>query len=210
MERSSIRPVDLGVASPPNGLPAGEFSAEQTKAFEELCSSYRPALRSVIEARIDTKLNQRIDPSDVVQEALLEAFTRLEAFHRRQPMPIESWLRETAVQQLRIAVRRHAIAGRRSVMREVCYEQSSVYRLAEQLTAVFATAEERHQETEDALRTRQALANLSHLDREILLLRYINGLSNSATARFLGVTETVASKRHCRALVRLQKHLVEM
>ncbi len=182
-------------------------AAAQAQSFEKLCEVFRPVLRSVVEARIDAGLHQRIDASDVVQETLLEAFTRLQDFHEREPMPIENWLRETAIQQLRVAVRKHLMAGKRSVFREVSYEQSSVYRLAEQLTAVVSTAENRHQETEEATQTRDALLNLFPLDREILLLRYINGLTNTEAAKFLGVSETVASKRHCRALVRLQKLL---
>ncbi len=189
---------DVGTQCPPT---------DQAQSFEKLCEVFRPVLRSVVEARIDAGLLQRIDASDVVQETLLEAFTRLQDFHAREPMPIENWLRETAIQQLRVAMRKHVLAGKRSIFREVSYEQSSVYRLAEQLTAVVSTAENRYQETEEAAQTRAALLKLVPLDREILLLRYINGLTNTEAAKFLGVSETVASKRHCRALVRLQKLL---
>jgi len=176
-------------------------------SFEELCTRYRSIVRSIIEARMDAKLCQRIDPSDIVQEAFLEAFSRLEDFRRRNPMPLVSWLRETAIQQLKIAERRHRIAGKRSILRQVSYEQSSIFKLAEQMTAVVATAQDRHESTEESQRTWLALSKLSEGDREILLLRYMNGLSNVQAAEIIGVSETVASKRHCRALFRLQAQL---
>ncbi len=175
--------------------------------FEALCKEYRNILRSVIEARMDSQLCQRIDPSDVVQEALLEAYTRFDDFKQRKPMPLASWLRETAIQQLRIAVRKHRVAGKRSILRQVSYEQSSVYRLAEQMTAVVMTAQDRHEKTEEAAKTLEALHQLSKTDREILLLRYVNGLTNREAADVMALSETVVSKRHCRALVRLHQRL---
>jgi RNA polymerase sigma-70 factor, ECF subfamily len=175
--------------------------------FEAICDKYRKILLCVVESRMDSDLAQRIDPSDVVQEALLEAFTRMADFQRRKPMPLGSWLRETAIQQLGKAVRRHRLAGKRSVRRQVSWEQSSVYRLAEQVTAVVNTAQDHHEKTEEAARTLEALGRLSPLDREILMLRYVNGLANQDVAQVLDVSETVASKRHCRALVRLHDSL---
>ncbi len=178
-----------------------------SSVFEELCDKYRLVLRSIVEARMDRRMIQRLDASDIVQEALLEAFRRLDDFNQRKPMPLAAWLRETAIQQLQIAVRKHRTAASRSVLRQVSYEESSVCRLAEQMTAIVQTAEDRHQIVEDAERTWRCLNELSDVDREILLLRYVNGLSNAASAELLNVTETVASKRHCRALVRLQNRL---
>ncbi len=156
---------------------------------------------------MDSQIAQRIDPSDVVQEALLEAFTRLADFQNRKPMPLSSWLRETALQQLAMAVRRHRIAGKRSVRRQVSCEQSSIFRLAEQLTAVVNTAQDAYEKTEEAAKTLEALGRLANLDREVLMLRYVNGLSNRDVAQILNVSETVASKRHGRALVRLHDQL---
>jgi RNA polymerase sigma-70 factor (ECF subfamily) len=182
--------------------------AEPTR-FELLCDQYRPVLRSVVESRIDLRLLQRVDPSDIVQEALLEAFSRLEEFEQKRPMPLAAWLRKTTLQQLAIAYRKHRHAVRRSVLRQVSYEQSSVFRLAEQVTAIQNTAEDRHQFVEEAQRTWNCLNQLPGIDREILTLRYVHGLSNQTAAELLGVSETVASKRHCRALLRLQRSLLD-
>lgn len=177
------------------------------ESFEQLCSDYRAPLRSIIEARLDPKLRQRLDASDIIQETFLEAFLRLEDYCHRRPMPFAEWLRTTAIQQLRIAVRRHKKTRMRSVSREVSYERSSIHLLADQLTAVHPRDEGRMQTGEQEESTRQALERLRPSDREILLLRYVNGLSNIDAANMLGISESLASKRHCRALIRLQKEL---
>lgn len=179
-------------------------------SFEQLCEKNRDVIRSVIEARLDPAILQRVDPSDVVQDTFLEAHTRLADFLTRRPMPIEAWLRETAIQQVRIARRRHRHTASRSVLRQISFEQSSVHRLAEQVTAVDVTAEELCSRAEQQQQTWNAIQQLSNHDREILLLRYVNGLSNADAAKVLAVNEPVASKRHCRALLRLQTKLQSM
>ncbi len=156
-------------------LPASD--TVENLSFDALCSRYRGIMRSVVEARMDAKLMQRLDASDIVQDALLEAFVRFEDLCYRKPMPLANWLRETAIQQLNTALRRHSTTGKRSIHRQISLDQSSIYRLAEQLTAVAATAEDRHALAEDAQRTLDALSGLSTMDREILMLRYIDGIS---------------------------------
>jgi len=176
--------------------------------FEQLCKSYRAPLKSIVDARLDPKLSQRMDASDIVQEAFLEAFLRLEQYCRRKPMPFAEWLRATALQQLKIAIRKHKKTRMRSISREVSYERSSIHMLADQLTAVQPHADGRIQAGEQQELTRRALERLKPSDREVLLLRYVNELSNIEAAKLLGISETLASKRHCRALIRLQKEIV--
>lgn len=65
---------------------------------EELLALYRPLLREFIRLRIDRGLAQRVDPSDVVQETLIEVSQRLDDFLQRRPMPFATWLRKTAYQ----------------------------------------------------------------------------------------------------------------
>ncbi len=200
-------PKNLCVAAYDSKPASGAIVNWDQLPFDELCERARPILRSVVDARLDHRLRQRVDASDVVQEAMLEAFRRLEDFKIRKPMPILVWLRETVLQQLKVAIRHHQIAEKRSINKQISFDQSSVFLLAEQLTAVQATAATRSEETEAAARTHQALMGLPSLDREILLLRYVNALSNVEAAAVLGVSTTVASKPHCRALVRLQQAL---
>ncbi|HEV2949527.1 MAG TPA: sigma-70 family RNA polymerase sigma factor, partial [Gemmataceae bacterium] len=51
---------------------------------------------------------------------------------------------------------------------------------------------------------RGALDKLSERDREVLVLRYLEGLSTRETAAVLGIREGAAKVRHLRALERLR------
>src|SRR5262249_18547051 len=87
-------------------------------AFEELFARHRPLLRQLVEIRLDARLRARLDPSDVVQDAHMEAFRRLPDFLERKPMPFRLWLQKTAQERLRMVERQHLEASRRAVSRE--------------------------------------------------------------------------------------------
>jgi RNA polymerase sigma-70 factor, ECF subfamily len=55
---------------------------------------------------------------------------------------------------------------------------------------------------------RQALGQLDEVDREVLVLRNLEGLSNQESARVLGVDPATASRRYGRAVIRLREVLV--
>ncbi len=173
--------------------------------FEEFYDRALPILRIAVETYYDQRLRQRVDVDDIVQEAILEIASRFEEFQQRRPMPIVAWLRETALQHIRLAYRRHHAAQKRSISMQVSFELLTIHRLAEKITAIDCTADQRFEETEQAIRIRNALQVLCPNDREVLELRYFTGLTNGQAAQMLGVSTSVASKRHCRALARLQQ-----
>ncbi len=183
---------------------AASGSQEQIQTFEELCQLYRGIMRDAVDARMDVKLRQRIDASDIVQDALMEAFMRLEEFVRRQPMPMPKWLVETAIQQLRTAIRTHVRTAKRTVNKQLSFDDSNIYPFAQQMTGDSERPEEIAEMDERLTQIADAVKSLDEADREILLFRYFNGLSNVQVASILGVSETVASKRHFRAIQRLQ------
>ena len=69
-------------------------------AVDRLFDRHRPYLRRVIELRLDPKLRPRVDPSDVVQEAQMEAHRRLKAYLREPAFPFRLWLRQIAYDRL--------------------------------------------------------------------------------------------------------------
>jgi RNA polymerase sigma-70 factor (ECF subfamily) len=79
--------------------------------------------------------------------------------------------------------------------------------LAQQLLAPGSTPSQRLDRREMARRVRQALAQLPESDREILLMRAYEGLSNQEVGYLLEIDPDAASKRHGRALLRLHKIL---
>lgn len=58
-----------------------------SRAIDELLSGQRTRLRQMVNVRMDARLQARIDPSDVVQEALMVASQKLEGYLESQPVP---------------------------------------------------------------------------------------------------------------------------
>ena len=186
-----------------------QVRAGDRQAIDRLLGRHRAYLRQVIQLRMDRKLRSRLDPSDVVQETELEAFGRMSEYLERRPMPFRLWLRKTAHERLLKLREQHVEAARRSVDREMPLPDRSSLLLAQQLLATGPTPSQHLAKRELVGRVRQALAQLAEADREILLMRYLEKLSNQEVGCILELDPQTVSKRHGRALLRLQKVLLE-
>src|SRR5262245_44513369 len=87
-------------------------------AVGALLDRHRERLRRMVAARLDRRLLARVDPSDVVQEALLRAAQRLPEYARDRPLPFYPWLRQLAWDRLVELHHQHVRAGKRAVTRE--------------------------------------------------------------------------------------------
>ena len=87
-------------------------------ATARLFDRHRDRLRRMISIRLDARVKARIDPSDVVQEAMAAACRQLPAYLRTRALPFYPWLRRIAFDRLVDLHRRHLHAKRRSVGRE--------------------------------------------------------------------------------------------
>jgi RNA polymerase sigma-70 factor (ECF subfamily) len=175
-------------------------------AFDELINRHRAALRGFLDNRIDDRLRARFDPSDVVQEAQIVAFRRLDDYLARRPMPFGVWLRKTAYERLLMLRRRHRKSRRRGVSREEPLPERSSLGLARRL-ARGSTPGDRIIRAERAERVRRLLAKLSAEDREVLLMRNYEEMNYGEIAALLDIAPTTARQRHGRALLRLSRLL---
>src|SRR5438552_11406824 len=91
-----------------------EARAGDGQALEQLLTRNESFLRRFVEMRLDPQLQARVDPSDIVQEARLEAVRRLDVYLADPVMPFRLWLRHLAHDQLLMMRRRHYRAARRS------------------------------------------------------------------------------------------------
>jgi len=189
----------------------GQASRGDAQARMELLSRYRGRLRQMVAARLDRRLAPRLDPSDVVQEALAVASVRLEDYLRERPISFYPWLRQIAWERLLDLQRRHLVAGRRSVLREaeryLPLPEESAVQLVDRLAASGTTASQAAIDHEIQDRVRGVLMQLSSQNREILVLRTIEGLSVAETAEVLGLSEEAVKSRHRRALERFRREL---
>jgi RNA polymerase sigma-70 factor (ECF subfamily) len=182
--------------------------AGDSAALGELVTRHRDAIRQFIDTRLDPQIRTRVDASDVVQEAHLEAVQRIEDYLARRPMPFHLWLCRTAYENLLRLRRKHVEVAGRAVGREKPLPDRSSVLLARQVLAGVAP-DARVQEAELAAQVQGALALLDDIDREVLLLRTFDALSNAEAAAVLDIQPAAARKRYGRALRRLRQALID-
>ncbi|MBL8859544.1 MAG: sigma-70 family RNA polymerase sigma factor [Planctomycetes bacterium] len=183
-------------------------------AVEELFQTHQSRLLRLVDLRLDARLRSRIDPLDVVQEAWVEIVKRLPTRALDDPLPLRVWLRLMTLQSLAQAQRRNLGTEMRDAQREVAFGMSRPSVTSAGLAEVFMTSatspSQSAQREEVRASVARALEELGEVDREIVLLRHFEGLSNEDAAAELAIDPAAASKRFLRALVRLRPALARL
>jgi RNA polymerase sigma-70 factor (ECF subfamily) len=185
-------------------------------AWGAVLAGHRDRLRRMVALRLDRRLQGRIDPSDVIQDAYLEAARRLpEYVQDPAPMPLFLWLRFLTAQAIQALHRRHLGTQARDAGREISIgggrvPQATSAALAAQLLGHDTRASEAAIRAERKLRLEEALNSMDPIDREVLALRHFEQLSNAECARVLALSESAATKRYIRALRRLKEVLTSL
>jgi RNA polymerase sigma-70 factor (ECF subfamily) len=182
------------------------------QALGDLFSRHRERLHRMVQLRLDRRLQGRIDPSDVLQEAYVEVSRALAEYLRDPFLPFFLWLRLLTGRKLQALHRHHLGTKIRNAGREVSLHrgvlpQASSVSLAAQLLGRFTTPSQAAVRAELQMRMQEALNGMEPLDREVLALRHFEQLSNAETAQVLSLGEAAASNRYVRALKRLKKIL---
>ena len=186
-----------------------EARTGDTAAVDRLLGEFREPLRKVIDLRLDPVLARRVDASDIVQDVLLEANQRLTEYLKSPNMPFHLWLRHLAQDRIIDTHRRHRQAQRRSIDREQAIQRpawtdASSVQLVAQLVDAEQTPASAAIHAELQRRLADALGELGEDDRDIILMRHHEQLSNQDVAAALGLTEAAASMRYLRALRKLR------
>jgi RNA polymerase sigma-70 factor (ECF subfamily) len=186
--------------------------AGDDQALAGLFVHYRDRLERMVALRLDRRLQGRIDPADVLQDAYFILARRFAEYAARPAVPFFVWLRQLVGQKLIDAHRHHLGALARDAGQEVSLDhgalpQASSVSLVAQLMGRLTSASRASMRAETQLRVQEALNNMEPIDREVLVLRHFEMLSNDETAEILGLRKTAASNRYIRALKRLQAAL---
>src|SRR5437016_5562897 len=144
------------------------------ETHDRLLDKFRAYLSLVARAQLDRRLQGKLDPSDVVQQTLLEAYQKREQFRGRSEGEWLAWLRQALAHNLADALRAFGQA-KRDVGRERSLEEAvaaSSCRLGAFLAAEQSSPSQQAERHERAVRLAEALAALPDDNREALVLHY--------------------------------------
>jgi RNA polymerase sigma-70 factor (ECF subfamily) len=187
-------------------------AAGEAGSWAELMKRDRSRLRRMVSFRMDSRLQGRVDPSDLVQDVCLEAWQHLGSYVSQSDTPFFLWLRAVAGHKLGDLHRHHLGARMRDARREVSLYQGSLpgatsAALAAQLLGHFTRPSEAAVRAERKVQLQTALNAMDPIDREVLALRHFEQLTVSEAAAVLGIKEKAAGMRYTRALRRLKEIL---
>lgn len=191
----------------------GDARDGDAEAVNKLISRHRDAILRLVRMRLDRRIQPRVGVSDVVQDVFIEANRRLQKYLQDPIMPFHLWLRQIAKDRIIDAHRRHRVSKKRSVDREqpahvpADMDHSSMA-LANLLVDGEVTPMAAATQRELAARVEQTIGELPEQDRDILLMRHYEFLSNQEVAEALGLSQPAASMRYLRAIRRMRELLI--
>jgi RNA polymerase sigma-70 factor (ECF subfamily) len=150
-----------------------------TAMTSQAVERYRSYLRLLAQMQLDPQLRGKLDPSDVVQQSMLQAYQAWEQFRGQTDGELAAWLRQILARCLANNLRDF-----RRAKRDVHLERSlnaaldaSSARLDAWLKAEQSSPSQQVQQREDSLRLADALAQLPDAQREALILQHWQGWS---------------------------------
>jgi RNA polymerase sigma-70 factor, ECF subfamily len=172
---------------------------------------YRQYLLLLARVEIDPRLCEKLDPSDVVQQTLLDAHQKRDQFRGTSEAEKAAWLRQILANNLVDALR---AVGRkkRDVSREQSLElkiEQSSQRIGMWLTADESTPSQKLDQHEQAIRLADALAQLPHAQREALVLQNWDNWSLEEIAEHMDKTTAAVAGLLKRGLKRLRELLTD-
>jgi RNA polymerase sigma-70 factor (ECF subfamily) len=176
-------------------------------ALDRLLESYRNYLRLLARTGIDASLRGKADPSDLVQETLLKAHQHFDQFQGGTEAELVGWLRQILARNLADLSRRFRSAGARTVRREQSLDDlnGSASRAVLQLVSPNGhSPSQSAQRRELSLVLADALAELTPDNREVLVLRTLEGRDWEEVARAMGRSTGAVRLLWARALQKLR------
>jgi RNA polymerase sigma-70 factor (ECF subfamily) len=184
-------------------------------AWGALLTAHEERLARMVAFRMDPRLRGRIDATDIVQDAFVEAAAHREDYFREPTAPLFLWLRGVVSNKL-LEVHRHHLGTRmRDAKRERPLDappkwDDTTAALCAYLIGHLTSPSAAAVRVEVRTRLSEALDKIDATDREVLTLRHFEQLTNAEAAQVVGIQERAAAKRYLRALERLKNILSEL
>jgi RNA polymerase sigma-70 factor (ECF subfamily) len=193
-----MKPMDATAQTIPDPAPAAQLER------------YRSWLGMLARLQVEPRFRAKFDPSDIVQQTMLEVVRGWPQFRGGSDAELAAWLRQILAHVLLHEMRRFGGAQRRDVDREISLEQAlaeSSRKLGDALAAPGSSPSEQAGRHELELRLADALAKLPADYAEVILLRNVEGLSHDEIAKRMGRGVGAVRMLWVRALARLRLEL---
>ena len=192
--------------------------AGERDALGELCALYRNYLRMIVRTGLGPKLRERVELSDVVQEALVEVVRQFPQFTGQNEAALVGWLRRLVGQKLADLGRYHSRAKRSAggspLPLDAPWEPGAPAdsnpgggRLLDVLALSQTSPSEAASRRELIVLLADALAGLPGTEAEVLWLYYADGLSFEAIGERMDLSRKSIRGVWARGLKNLKRSL---
>ncbi len=203
-------PESLGAPGPQEGPRTARDASGGAAGPEDWDpAAFRDYLLVLARIHLDRRFDAKVSPSDVVQEALLNAHAALGDLRGRTPQERLAWLRRILTNAIQKNLR-DLHRGKRDIRREQSLEaalERSILHLEMCLASGAPSPSERAQQAERILRVSTALVSLPDAQRDAVLYKYLGGLSQDEIAARLGRTSQAIAALIHRGLKGLRRRL---
>lgn len=188
--------------------------AGEPEALGELCNLYRNYMRMVVRTGLGPKLRERVELSDVVQEALVEVVRQFPQFTGQNEAALVGWLRRLVGQKLADLGRYHSRAKRSGGTPDVALDAawdlaggSQGGRLLDMLSLSQTSPSEAASRRELTVLLADALAALPEAEAEVLWLYHAENLSFESIGERIGLSRKSIRGIWARGLKSLKRTL---
>ena len=182
-------------------------STEDLAAFIE---SHRRQLLAYADRNIGPALRSRVEPEDIVQEVVVSALSSIDQFQVEGRDPFRL-LCQLAEQRIIDAHRHHVGAQKRSAAREVSMDAPVAggdgFGFINMLVASITSPSQAFSRDQKEFQLQQAIAELNDEQREILRLRFVEGLATKDIAERIGKSDGAIRVTLTRTVAHLQEIL---
>ena len=180
--------------------------------FNEILMKYRKRLRKAVALRMNTKLQGRVDASDIIQDAYIEASRTRDSYLENPKISPFLWLRRLVGEKLIHAHRYHIGTQKRSVERDISLVNAMPAATSQSIAGLLignaSSPSEVAVRNENKRQLMDALEKMDPVDREVLVLRHFEQLNGKEVAEIIGISHEASKKRYIRALEKLERMLI--
>lgn len=172
--------------------------AGDASALGALLDDLRPYVRVLLRGRRDARTQARLDDSDLIQDAMLQAYKSFTTFRGGTATEFVAWLRQVVLHTASRVVRDQFGAAKRDVTRELPGRELDAVVVSGSTPSAQAI---RH---EQSARMAEVLARLPEEMQQVILARHADDLPHAEIAKRLGKTEGAVQVLYVRAIRRLR------